>query len=354
MNPFSNNLRNPGIDIIKTLAVILVVSLHVQMMSFNIDDDTSFGFKLYLWELLGHISLTCIPFFGMMSGYLLIYQDLKYNKLLTIWLMVIFYSVLAELFGVFYYHEAFSWAETLMPILHRRWWYVTAYFVLFLFIPILNRALKDTSPRRCLNWSILILLFCCRNPFSHNLDDIFASKFSVLNLIWLYIIGATIRRLQTAENEYSFLFNAKGQKYVWGGIVFAYLIIVALPHYLSFPKPSTYTFLIDHFYAPFNLAITILTILFFVKHPCGMFGKICSKIAPYSLDIYVIHMHPRLWYPVFRFGGVISLVQNSLPQFVFLTLVRITVIIFACLVIAHTRNIIFQVLSNLCHRFGAR
>lgn len=93
--------------------------------------------------LLGaFMSLT--NFFGMMSGYLLCKSRFKLRRILSIWLQVVFYSVLFTVPRLFYARGEVGLQEFVsmfLPVTCKRVWYVSCYVAVVLLAPFINRLL---------------------------------------------------------------------------------------------------------------------------------------------------------------------------------------------------------------------
>lgn len=133
----------------------------------------------------------------MISGYIAQDRPKKYEKIVSMWFQVLFYSLFIT--GVFIFLGIYknpSIKQLLMcalPITFKQYWYFTAYFALFFVTPILNKylfSLDEISSKKVL--LILVGLFSCLGV----IYDPFESKwgYSAIWILVLYCIGVLAKR----------------------------------------------------------------------------------------------------------------------------------------------------------------
>ena len=82
--------------------------------------------------------------FALISG-IVGYKSHRYSKLIYLWLTVVFYSVGIHLY-IKYFHKKFIIVNDIsvefFPIIFKRYWYFTAYFGMYLFLPVINKGIS--------------------------------------------------------------------------------------------------------------------------------------------------------------------------------------------------------------------
>lgn len=139
--------RNYGIDLLRDFAMFLVVMDHVVIANIVGGPNGAFVHNSYvtpqnmvLW-LIFIVSLWCNILFGMITGYVMYHSKPKMRRVVQIWLEVFFYSVV--IFAALYalkasYHTRAGILAALMPVTRGKYWYITSYFGLLVFVPFLN------------------------------------------------------------------------------------------------------------------------------------------------------------------------------------------------------------------------
>jgi hypothetical protein len=135
--------------------------------------------------------------FALISG-IVGYKNNKYANLFYLWLIVFFYSVGIHLYIIIFQK---SWIKNahisieFYPIIFKRYWYFTAYFGMYLFLPVINRGISVLSK---FEFNLVILstlgIFVFWRDYKNPNLDVFDMK-SGSSVIWLlifYLTGAYI------------------------------------------------------------------------------------------------------------------------------------------------------------------
>jgi len=87
------------------------------------------------------------------------------------------------------------------PAINSKYWYFTAYFCLFFFMPILNSALKNVDYKVLKNTIFMIIIVISVLPFIYA-GDIFLTRngSSFVWLMILYLIGGFIKKYKIISN----------------------------------------------------------------------------------------------------------------------------------------------------------
>ena len=150
--------------------------------------------------------------FALISG-IVGYKSFKYANLLYIYFEVLFYSVFINIFFKIFYKGSYitrNLSKEFFPIIFKAYWYFSAYFGMYLFLPVINLGISIMS-KNDFRFMIITLLFIfvfwrdIKNPN----EDVFDMKsgFSMIWLLTYFIIGAYIGKYRTIFNgikKYSF------------------------------------------------------------------------------------------------------------------------------------------------------
>ena len=149
-----------------------------------------------------------VNIFVLISGYFLVKSpEIKINKLVKLWFQVFTYSILIYLIFVISGVQSFAIKDvlkSLLPVTFSTWWFASAYIMLYLVSPFLNKFLYSID-KKTYQKIILLLTFCwCIIPTftSHKVEC------NKLNwFIYLYMIAGYIR-IHLANKHFS------GKKYI--------------------------------------------------------------------------------------------------------------------------------------------
>lgn len=137
-----------GIDLLRLVAMFMIVVTHVLSQG-GIRKGVAGSFDphyIVTW-LLQIAVYWAVNAYALISGYVGSRSRFRYSKMLELWLQTIFYSLS---FALLFHFSGKSlsladWRNALFPILTGKYWYVTAYFGLLIFMPFLNLALERLS-----------------------------------------------------------------------------------------------------------------------------------------------------------------------------------------------------------------
>lgn len=189
--------RNLGIEFFRILAMILICTLHVLGRGGIYPNAASLSVNWKIaWylETLGYCSVNC---YALISGYANVYSKIRFRKLFLLWLEVFFITVSTTAICEFIPSVEVTpeeWKRALTPLLTKEYWYFNAYFMMFPFLPILNKGILSLSRRQHL--ALMGFLFVVTTVFPILADkDPFTlgSGYSAIWLMVLYVFGAYFR-----------------------------------------------------------------------------------------------------------------------------------------------------------------
>lgn len=160
--------RNPNLDLIRAVALLFVISSHF-MLNAGFYDEIVAGKRMYLMVVIRYISVTCVPMFLMLTGYLSVNKTVspKYFKgILGTLGYYVLTSIVCLIFRKFWLNEDITLKLGCLSILDysasNYAWYVEMYIGLFLLAPFLNliyNGLADQKKKQIF-LGVLIFLTC--------------------------------------------------------------------------------------------------------------------------------------------------------------------------------------------------
>jgi surface polysaccharide O-acyltransferase-like enzyme len=198
--------RNHGIDFIRIIAMYGIIINHIMYKK-----NTLSKFKAFKELKLLHILLFWHNNgFAFISGFIG-YKTHKYSNLFYLWIWVCFYSVVIHLFYLKYKPQIViddKFYYNLFPIIFRRYWFFTAYFGMYLFLPIINKGISflNKSELKICYISILFLFVFWHDIMNHKKDIFMTNRgYSILWLLIFYITGSYFGKY-FIKNKKIFLF----------------------------------------------------------------------------------------------------------------------------------------------------
>ncbi len=343
-----------GLDNIRLFAGFGVVIIHLIYQGGIIESIVDRRVAYFIITLIYALFLTCINLFGFLSGYLL-YEKEKINKkrIMEIIGATIFYSFVVTL--VFYIFNIYDLKNTpinifdfknylmngiiniktmpnllissLFPMLYNEYWYVTCYLVLYLCTPYLNILIKYVD-RKNYKKLLLLLFVLFTIPQTFINYDFFKinAGYSTFWLIYCYLIGAYIAKYKIERS------------YKTKNLFITSIISLLLSTILNvvFNKYRMNGMGIDRislrfldFISPFNVILSLCIFLLFIKKDNNnntALNRIISIFSKTSFAVYIIHVHPLIFYNVIK--GIITFATKYNTCFIVLILMGYTCLIY--------------------------
>ena len=133
--------RNHSVDLFRIIASIFVIILHVLGQGGILQaaaPDSSVYWLAWSMEILAFCAVDC---FALISGYVMLDKSIKTKNIVGLWIHALFYSLLFTALFFVFVPETRSLRHIVvacLPIVGKQWWYMSAYFALYLFVPVLN------------------------------------------------------------------------------------------------------------------------------------------------------------------------------------------------------------------------
>lgn len=274
--------RNYGIDLLRPILMFMVCVLHI-LGKGGILSAVSFGTVEYktFW-LIETFAYFAVDAFAIISGYMASYdKPCKPRKIIGLWFQVFFYSfVVTAIFAASGLYSEFSkiaLCRAALPVTFGTYWYVTAYFVVFLFAPIINKFIAGTSENTARKL-LLVFFFIFTVLESVNFSFKTVGGYSPLWLVVLYIVGALSKKANLFAN-----------KKTWALAVAGIICLLISYFLLIFAKADRFI----SYISPTMVAAALVTVIIFSR--IKIKGKIISKISPLAFGIYLFQMSPAVW-----------------------------------------------------------
>lgn len=270
--------RQLNFELLRIIAMFMIVISHVSTHYILANDVEVSKFNELLLTIMRSLILICVNIYILITGYFSLYTTkLKIRKVVNIALLPGFISAflisVLMIFGVVDF-DVWQIMRQLFVTITGEYWFISTYFALYLFIPLLNKIFQALSKQ-----DIQLLLFL--NFLVGTMWDSFFGKeiigfnsgFSLIFFIFLYFIGAYIRTYGAFWKDFN--------KYTY---IFVYLILGLLTGLLQLFIPVV-DFL--NYNGPFELIMSYCFFMFISKIKVRS-NKI-STIASYVLSVYLVH-----------------------------------------------------------------
>ncbi len=343
--------RNYGIDLIKIVSMIMIVLLHVLgqggILSNSIPGTLNYSF-VWLLEISSYCAVNC---YGMISGYL--YKPdtkkiIRIDKPFGLWLQIAFYTIsITAIFDVFNITEVTKsdWRIAFTPIMHAQYWYMTAYFGLYILMPVLNIIIDNISKKDAIRVFTMFITLCSILPTVFNEDPfIFREGYSMLWLCILYVTGGLIRKFNIAE------------KYSRKSLLLIYLLMIAIMWVVKLQHTMKWSGYLLNYTSPTMIFAAISLVLLFSK--IAITGDHAKKTVTWfsttTLGVYLIHVNQMVFINII--GGMSEKwAHDSLFILIMKIVIAVGIIYIAASLTEYLRIVLFKKLKvkKLIGKVGA-
>lgn len=327
--------RNYGIDLLRIVSMIMVVILHVLGQGGILNSCQINSPLFYIAWFMETAAFCAVNCYAMISGYVGVKSKHKFTNIIPLYLEVIFYTVIIALLFFFIPKTAninHIW-QAFFPFAYSHYWYFTAYFALFFFMPYINKMLLILEKKEIKTLILIIVLLFSFSSYIFQRDSFKLSwGYSTMWITLLYILGGCYRLL-TEGKSVNKLISISCYAL---GIIVAYLTKV-----LTVLKTDMVTYT-----SPAILLASSGLFLFFanINIKNNVFKKIIMFFAPLSFGVYLIHTEPLVWTQVMSkaFVSYINLSPAMLVVAVILTALSIWLV---CSLVDFLRFYLFKLLK---------
>lgn len=335
--------RNYGIDLLRILSMYMVLILHVLGQGGILGATEKFSAHYWTaWFL--EISVYCaVNCFALISGFVMCNSKPKVSKLAELWLQTAVYTVSFTVLFFFLVPETRGWfalLDAVMPITRKHYWYISAYFGLYLLVPLLNAAIAKIEKRTFgISLLAMFVLFSVLPTMLRSEPYKIDKGYSLIWLCLLYLAGAYMNKYRIPEKI--------KKRWAWlvffASVVLTFLSKVAI-EYLTrewLGKPMFGDTFVDYVSPTIVLAALSLFVACSKLTFPPAINKIIAWFAPAALGVYLIHVCIPVWKNVIKNFSV-SFVEHSVPVMVLVVLGSALGLYLLCSLIERLRIQIFQ------------
>ena len=278
--------RSSNIELLRIIAMFMVVLGHYYVKG-GFPDDSLMNANKLLLQFLGSWSKIAVDIFVIISGYFLVTQKFRWNKLVKFFCCTYFWSLATLSFALFVIHLDISKSlilKALNPLTPLNW-FARAYLILYIIFPLLNRFINAvTKNRLAIAIGILTTIFY----IIPTIKGISLGGYlnSVFMFIDMYCIGAYLRLYGDVHLE-KIIRNVGGTSllvYYASIIIFDYLGRYDL-YYIAKENVMRFAFV------GCNIFGLLIAIALFVKSKNMKikYNRLINSVAATTFAVYLIH-----------------------------------------------------------------
>ena len=340
--------RNTGINLFKLFSMFMIALLHVLGMGGIIGaaEGTSSYYPVYLMQNAAFCAVNC---YALVSGYLMLGKEIKPSRITELWFEVFFYSVSISAIMMIVYRDLFSARNivyAVTPIISNQYWYMTSYFMMYLFVPMMNK-FADAANKKVFTATIVVILVLTTGSLMIKQDGFRLNDgYSPIWLMIMYLVGAYMKKFNVGAKMKKWLALLL---YVISSLC-SFILCVFSKKLLKIMLGNDISYL--SYTSPFVVLSAIFLFIFFSKLKFGKkTEKLINYITPAALGVYLIHTHPLVFNKLMK-DIAMPLVNHGTAAMIFGSVAMALAVFIICIVIDLLRIQLFRLIriNALCKK----
>lgn len=340
--------RNTGINLFKLFSMFMIALLHVLGMGgiTGAAAGTSSYYPVYLMQNAAFCAVNC---YALVSGYLMLGKKIKPSRITELWFEVFFYSVSISAIMMIVYRDLFSARNivyAVTPIISNQYWYMTSYFMMYLFVPMMNK-FADAANKKVFTATIVVILILTTGSLMIKQDGFRLNDgYSPIWLMIMYLVGAYMKKFNVGAKMKKWLALLL---YVISSLC-SFILCVFSKKLLKIMLGNDISYL--SYTSPFVVLSAIFLFIFFSKLKFGKkTEKLINYITPAALGVYLIHTHPLVFNKLMK-DIAMPLVNHGTAAMIFGSIAMALAVFIICIVIDLLRIQLFRLIriNALCKK----
>ena len=294
--------RNSNFELMRILSMFLIVFFHVIVHGKVIENASASRGIQEIFTFLKIFTIVHVNSFILLSGY---YQSTSTFKQKQIWNLiakVVFYEL--SIMALMMFCKVIPFDKNtliieLFPIelVLNSYWFIKYYILLYCLSPFINNAINSFTKKTFQHLLIVLTIMSSLLPFLSGLNSMNNNGFTLYHFIYLYLIGAYIRKYPLKDSYIGKAFSNN----LWQLSLIIIMILSALSNYLLLKAGislhginNTLDIISDNIQRTSIMYSNPFVIIQSISYFClfetfKIKNKFINKIASLTIGIYLIH-----------------------------------------------------------------
>lgn len=348
--------RNSSYELMRIVSMFLIVLYHVIVHGKMIENCENAGLKILL-ELIKFFTLVHVNSFILVTGYFQINSKFNQKKLWSLiesnWFYRLAIMILFSIFEIVNLDKVTMFKEG-FPINLNEYWFFQNYLLLYCLIPFINKGILNMNKKTFQKMIIVMFIVFSIIPTVTGGEFFFNNGFSLYQFVFLYILGAYLRKYPI-DKSYIFKIMSKNMYKI---VLITIFFVCFISNYVLYSYADSISWINSGFKLISNYIkwacgnyscpfVVIQSVVYFLYFGTLQFNsKLINKIASFTFGIYLIHDNNfvrekiYIWLkinngPIYSYSFVIYMIIVSIIIFV------------VCMLIEFIRQIISKKIQNL-------
>lgn len=276
--------RKSNFELLRIISIFMIILFHCSWHGGIMESENLLGrITLDLFNQLGELGVNC---FVLISGFFALKTKFKPQKLIELIAQVNFYAV-AGILVLFIAADGELLAllkSWILPVTRGKYWFATAYILLYVFSPFLKILLENISQKDHKRLIVIMLFIWSVVPTLIGINGGMENKLFFNRFIWLVVVYIMGAYLSLYGNRY---IRSKKQ----AGILMCSTVCVSLA-FISIVEATGIGWMEGNYFWPPNSVLQVLgciglfSYFMHVNIPCS---RIINYCASCTMGVYLLH-----------------------------------------------------------------
>lgn len=347
-------VRQSNFELMRLISMFFIVVYHMIVPTGGNLINNTIGMTNVIIDLISLLIIVHVNSFILITGYFQSQNKFSLKKLLSLVFMAWFYKIIiACIFFVIGIHKfnSIEIVTILSPFEFANNWFLVVYMSLYLISPYINILLNKLNQKEHRKLVILLFLMFSLLPTITNQNTFNNTGFTIVHFVYLYILGAYLRKYPISENIHFKNFSQKKKEFLFFGLylflgIFNFLLYEFCEQVLLINNNELLVYICNSikqnlfFYqTPILIIQSVCYFLFF--ETISFSSKWINKMAIGTFSIYIITENPYVKNWLYPFLGIEEDVLQGvsiIPKIMIYSII----IMMVCLMIENIRQLIIK------------
>lgn len=349
-------VRQSNYELMRIVSMFFI-ALHHVIIHGNVFEHTKGGLN-FVFAFLVCIALVHVNSFVLVTGYFNCDKKFKWKKFFSVFLQTWFYQVVIVLvltcFGILEIGGNYKLINALSP-LNYSYWFIVCYLLMYLLSPYLNKLINNLNQKEYKKLLILFFVLFSIIPFVTRQVLVANDGFTLVQFIFMYLIGAYFKKYPIKEN-YHFKKFSKNKLQI---ILFSGMVFFCLLHFVTYLLSNYFLGFDNMFFHDFGTTLRSYFINYsgpfvILQGICYFlwFGTLSIKskainfLASLMFGVYLIHENAYIRPIIYKFLGIDTGKIITDKLIILKVFGAVIVIMVACSLIEFIRIKLFKFIGN--------
>lgn len=323
--------------------MLLIVTCHVidsgNLISNCMNDTLTIVFEIIMFMTRVHVNT-----FMLLSGYFQSKSKFKFKKIISLFLQFFFYSIILFLIafklGLVKNISLITIYKLILPSSIGEYWFIVAYIITYIFSDYINKFIDRINRKEHKEFIILCFIVLCVWPYLAGLRFLYNSGFNFYHFIYLYIVGAYLRKYPMS-NTYHFK-RMKKKTYILV-MVSIFVSMFMLNYFISLFSDriqgcnSIFDYIANNIsvckYCYSNPFVIVQSIAYFeIFNSIRIRGKLISFVSQNVLGVYLFHENYYVRQVIYKYLKVDTGIYFSYKKFIYFIMAIIVIFVVGILI----------------------